>query len=381
MSQQEDRTIEEMASAEVVPEMSGPEQWYLRFAESDYGFVSKTERNQILVETDLLEDARGGIEYTVSGDRYGRDAPFEVAFVADFDADDYTLTVEGDERVVPSDYENEVLRGVREEDPHRLIELHSQIVSTQVRRDVVNQFENRYINEERRTLMQMDDEDYEPRVEVTRDGWVIDDTFIVQWDAENYLVSDVEVHVRDGDRTVEADDSKQARELTFSAIDGEQTVETPSGDEVTLGEREQKFLATVEALLQPHKYLDEQAARDIRDMVELNEDAITAIAASARCSGFTDETDGLHHNHGLQKHRLQDLGVTDETVERLHHRGDGHSGVHELALREQEFRNADFDVFEDAGNTDSDKWRKINNTREKAPIPDRVRRDLNQMFG
>lgn len=374
MTRQEERSIEEMANAEVVPEMSGPEQLYVRFGERDYGFVSRTERNQILVETNLLESAADGLVWTL-------DNGSVVRFEPDFEANEYTVAVDDDERAVPSEYVDDVLSAARNDDGQRIAEVHAQIVATQVQQDVVNQFEERYVNEEARSLAMMEDEEYEPRVRVTRDGWVIDDTFIVQWNAENYLVNDIEVHVRDGNRTVEADESKQARDLSFSAIDGEVTVENPDGDEVTLGEQEQQFLATVETLLYPHQYLDEQGAQDVREMVQLNDDTITVIAASANCNTFTDETDGLHHNHGIQKHRLQDLGVTEEVVERLHHRGDGHSGVHELALREQEFRNADFDVFEDAANTDPDKWEKINNTRENAPIPGRVRRNLNEMFG
>jgi len=365
-----------MAEAEVVPEMSGPEQWYLRFGEADYGFVSKTERNRVIVETDLLNEAQDGITYNV----YGTDK--KVSFNADFDANEYVLAVnDGDERTVPSDYEDEALAAVRESDGQRLAEVHAQIVATQVRQNVVNAFEGRYVNEQSQTVAMLEDEDFEPRVTVTNDGWVVDDTFIIQWNAENYLVSDVQVHVREGSRTVEADESKQARDLDFTAIDGNVTVETPEGEQVTLDEQEQRFLATVEALLYPHQYLDEQAAQDVNDMVRYNDDAITAIASSAQCTAFTDESDGLHHDHGIQKHRVQDLGVSDETTERLHHRGDGHSGVHELALREQEFRNADFEVFENAANSDPDKWKKINNTRENAPIPDRVRRNLNEMFG
>lgn len=367
---QEDRTLEEMANAEVVPELSGPEQYYLRFGESDYGFVSKTERNQVLVETDLLNEAEDGLQY----DAYGEDT--KVSFDADFESNEYVVSVNGDERIVPYDYEDDALAAVREGDGQRLAELHAQIVSTQVRRDIVVQYRERYGG----PLDLPVGDEVDPRVEITREGWVIDDTFIVQWNAENYLVNNIEVHVRNGDRTVAADESKQARELSFEAIDGEQSIEAPDGSVYELDEREQKFLASVEALLQPHTYLSDEAASDVEEMRRANEDTLTAIASSANCRTFTDETDGLHHNHGLQKHRLQDLGVTDEAVERLHHRGDGHSGVHELSLREDEFRNADFEVFDDAPNNAPYKWRKINQTREDAPIPERVRRNLNEMF-
>lgn len=371
---QEDRTLEEMSNAEVVPELSGPEQYYLRFGADDYGFVSKTERNKALVETEILNKVQGGLSLV------GRDGE-EVLFDADFQADEYVITVDGDERIVPREYEGDALAAVRTEDGARLAELHAQIVSTQVRRDVVGEYLERYVLSDSNSLEAMNFGDDAARVEVTREGWVIDDTFLVQWDGDNYLVNNIQVHVRDGNRTVEADESKQAREFSFEAIDGPESVEAPDGDVYELDEREQRFLASVEALLAPHTYLGEEAARDVEDMRQFNDDTLTAIAASANCQTFTDETDGLHHNHSLQKHRLQDLGVTDETVERLHHRGDGHSGVHELALRESEFRNADFEVFSDAPNDDASKWRKINNTREDAPIPERVRRNLNEMFG
>lgn len=370
---QEDRTLEEMANAEIVPELSGPEQMYVRFGPEDYGFVSKTERNRALVETDLLSEAEDTISF------FGRDDE-TVLFDADFASDEYLITVDGDERVVPSDYESDVLAAIRNEDGERLGELHAQIVSTQVRRDVVGEFIQRYSGPSIGDFSEVADQ-YDQRVEETRSGWVIDDTFIVQWDADNYLVNNVQIHVRNGDRTVAADESKQARELSFEAVDGPVSVEAPTGNVYELDEREQRFLASVEALLAPQKYLEQSVASDIQNMRRFNENTLTAIASSAECRTFTDETDGLHHNHGLQKHRLQDLGVTDKTVERLHHRGNGHSGVHELSLRESEFRNADFDVFEDARNGSREKWRKINNTREKAPIPNDVQSTLNEMFG
>jgi hypothetical protein len=382
---QEDRTTEELANAEVVPELSGPEQMYLRFGEEDYGFVSKTERNEILVETDLINEAEDTLSF------FGTDGEENITFDADFESDEYVITVDGDERVVPNELESDALSAVRERDGEALGEIHQHVVDTQVRQSVVNEFHSEFIDEvEMKMLATQDGEgEYEdvehernPRVEVTDDGWIVDDTFIVQWNAENYLTTDIQVHIRDGERTVEADESKQARNLSFSAIDGEKEVDSPTGITFTLDEREQKFLATVEILLNPYQFLEEDEAHDLVDMNNLNENTLTAIAASAQCNGFTDETDGLHHGHSMQKHSIQDLNVTDEVADLLDHRHNGHSALHEMWARREEFQNRnDITVFEDASNINGQKWEKIRQTREKAPIPADVQRDIQDTYG
>jgi len=82
----------------------------------------------------------------------------------------------------------------------------------------------------------------------------------------------------------------------------------------------------------------------------------------------------------MRKHTLGDLGVTDAASEKLYYNSHDHAGVWEMAVREQELRNAPFEVFGDAPNDDPSKWQKINSTKEKAPVPKSVRSNLEEMF-
>jgi hypothetical protein len=357
-----ERTISELANAEIVPGQGSPDEWLMRFGDEEYDFVTKTERNKLIVESDLLSDAEDGVYLGVDRDGHSDNA---VRFDADLDTETYTISTNGDQITVPARYESEALRALREEDGEALLDVYEQVRAEQVHEDVVNKFVKRY-----------DDE----RVEVTDEGWVVQDTFLVQWNAENYIVDDMTIHVRDGNDTVAVDDSKQARDLTFNLPE---TVEadTPMGETVTLGQREQEFLATVEVLLNPYASLDVEQAQTIEDMKEWAEDPISAAASTVRVNAFTDEKTGLHHGHSIDKHRLGDLGVTDEATDHLYYNDFDHAGVVELAYREDQFRNVDFDVFEDASNDDAEMWQKIRNTKDNAPVPDRVHRRLRQMYG
>jgi hypothetical protein len=357
-----ERTISELANAEIVEGQGGPNEWLLRFGEGDYDFVSKTERNRLIVETDMLGQAVDGVFLGVDRENHDDNA---VLFEADLDNEMYRISTNGETVHVPSRYEADALRALREEDGEALLDVFLNTRAEQVRQDNVALFMSRFDLE---------------RVENTSEGWVIDDTFIVQWNGENYLVNDIPIHERQGGSTQVVDESKQARDLSFNLPESV-TAETPTGEEVELSQREQRFLATVEVLLNPFEYLDEEPAQAIEDVAEWANDPVSAAARTAQMNAFTDETDGLHHGHSIEKHRLGDLGVTQDAIDKLHYNDFGHSGVHELAYREQEFRNATFDVFTDAPNDDPDKWEKIRNTREQAPVPDRVHRNLEQMFG
>jgi len=357
-----ERTVSELANAEIVPGQGSANEWLMRFGTDEYDFVTKTERNKLIVETDLLSDAEDGVYLGVNREGHSDNA---VRFVADLDTETYTISTNGDKIIVPTRYEDDALRGLREEDGEALLDVYEQVRAEQVHEDVVNKFHSRFDTQS---------------VEVTSEGWVINDTFLVQWNAENYIVDDMTVHVREGNDTVAIDDSKQARDLSFNLPETVET-ETPGGEGVTLGQREQEFLATVEVLLNPFEYLEDDAAQTIEDMAEWSNDPVSAAARTAKVNSFTDEKTGLHHGHGIRKHRLGDLGVTQEAIDHLYYNDFDHAGVVELAYREDQFRNVDFDVFKHTSNNDESKWQKIRNTKENAPVPDRVHRRLRQMYG
>lgn len=363
MTNNDNRTLTEIANAEIVPGQGGPNEWLMRFGDNDYDFISKeSELNRLAVENpDLLHDAEDGAVLTTDDSRI-------VSFKIDTDSNRYTIRKpSGGTLVVPNRYQDEALSTFAQEDGDGLLELYDRIEEEQVDRNVVNSFADRF-----------DDE----TVDVRDDGWTIDDTFIVQYNAENYLAEDVTVHVRDGSQTRPADTSKQARELNFN-INGEVEASAPDGTRFTLGEKEQRFLATVEVLSDPVEYFGEgsREAQAIENQKEWANDPISAVARSASCRGFTDEKTGLHHGHGLNKHRLGDLGVSQEAIDRLYYNDFDHAGVVELAYRENQFRNADFPVFTDAANNNESKWQKIRNTKDNAPVPERVHTELRRMYG
>jgi hypothetical protein len=199
----------------------------------------------------------------------------------------------------------------------------------------------------------------------TEDGWLVGGDILVAWDGSNHPVDVAQTHVVSGGSTVEADSEKEARDISFTIPDDPSAV-APDGRMFDLQPVEVKFLATVGLILD-------------RNPTHYGDDVVSAISDST-ITAFTDTKSGLHHGHGLNKHRIQDLGVTDECAGKLYYNSHDHAGVWEMAVREQEFRNAPFDVFEDADNDDSRKWEKINSTKEKAPIPKSVRSNLTEMF-
>jgi hypothetical protein len=112
------------------------------------------------------------------------------------------------------------------------------------------------------------------------------------------------------------------------------------------------------------------------------EDPIESLAEKAgvdKKKGFTAPDTREHHTHKIKKHRLSDeFNVTDELLDETYVKEYSHLAVHELALREDEFRNADFDVFEDVPNDDDERWEEINRTTGKAPISAESMRELKE---
>jgi hypothetical protein len=358
-------TLDELQDGEIVPGQGGPKTWLVRFGDQDYRLVNKTPKHRLLLETDVLSSANDPDTRTVQDG----DETKHVTFIADVENDRYRLTVNGRPVSVPSEHEDDVLNAYADEDFSWLLNIHQEIVSNRVRVGLLDRFMPRF-----------DEARDEGRLVKGEDGWVIDDTFIVQWDGENYLAEDVEQHVVQGDTTVRADESRQARVLNFDNLSDEMEVDAPDGQEMTITRREAKFLATVECLLNPEEYLTDDEARDVHRLTEWSDDPIAATARTASVESFTDEKSGLVHLHSVSKHTLDQLGVTDAAVERLFYNSFDHAGAHEMKAREEEFRNATFDVFEDAPNNDARKWEKIESTSRKAPIPQQVRDDINSRF-
>jgi hypothetical protein len=246
------------------------------------------------------------------------------------------------------------LDALRGDQPEELAEIFLDTVDEQVRRGVVTEYLDRFP---------------EDRIEITDDGWVVDDTFVVTYEAENYLTTDKPIYHRQGGDMVEMDSSAEAVDLDLQ-FDGSKRMPTTSGSEHLLSTDEQRFLVTVETLLFPSDYLDAELVDDVEQYkAEQFHDPIEGMAAEANNSGFTATDTREHHDHSITKHRLSDsFDVTSETLSKMATKEYSHLAVHELALREDEFRNADFDVFEDVGNNPHGRWDDINDVTDSAPI-------------
>jgi len=337
-----ERTLSELAGAEIVPNMGGPNGWLVRFGPNDYDTVNKSAKNRLILEGEV--DIEDSVEYS--------------GITVDFDleADEITLD-DGENQVrVPAAKHENVLWAVRDGDETRIQNLFGDLYVPTVRQGLMDMLIPRF---------RQDDTD----IRKTEDGWLINGNILVSWDATNHPINVAQTHIVSGGTTVEADEEKEARDIIFSLSDDSE-VQLPNGTTTDLDETEMKFLTTV-ALILGSDYIQNN----------LYDDGLADSIEDSRITGFTDTKSGLHHNHGITKHTLSDLGVTDEATERLWYNENDHTGVWELAIREEEFKTAPIDVFEDAANGSTRKWNKIYNTKEKAPIPKNIRNDLERRYG
>jgi hypothetical protein len=335
-----ERTLNELAEAEIVPDMGGPNGWLVRFGEGDYDTVNKCAKNRLLIEGEV------GIQDTVSYNGISVDF--------DLEADEIELH-DGDDGIrVPAEKHENVLWAVRDEDGFRLKALFNDLYVPTVRHGLMDMLMPRFRHAE-------------SDIQKTDDGWLIDGEILVGWDASNSPVNVDETHVVRAGGTIPADTEKEAREITFD-LPEERTVALPNGTRTNLDDVEMRFLTSVALIVGTPQ-------------TGLYDDGLADAIRDSTIEGFTDTKSGLHHGHGLGKHTLSQLGVTEEAQERLWYNSYDHTGVHELAVRENEFRDAPIDVFDDAPNDDTSKWNKIHSTKQKAPIPKRVRADLEDRYG
>ena len=335
----ENFSLNELANAEIVPGQGGNNAWLVRFGENDYRPVNKSAKNRLVLEEDVLD--RESFEYG------------GVTVAVDFESDDYVLHRESKNVRVPQEKHEHVLWALRDEDGPRLNKLFDELHVPTVRTGLMDMLMPRF--------RQQKDE-----IKKTDHGWVVNGDILVQWDATNNPVDVDQTHIVKGGEAIPADTSKQAREITFNLSD-DTAVTLPNGATTDLDEVEMRFLTTVGLILG-------------RDGSDLYGDGLSASIQDSSIVGFTDTKSGLHHGHSMNKHTLDMLGVTDAAMGRLWYNEYDHAGVHELKLRRDEFENAPIDIFEDARNDDPSKWRKIDSTSRKAPIPKSVRRDLEARY-
>jgi hypothetical protein len=334
-----DRSLSELANGEIVPDMGGPNAYLVRFGEGDYDTVNRSGKNTLLLKGDVQTDD------TVS---YGG-----IMVDFDLDADEITLHDGSNEVVVPDTKHENVLWSVYDEDGRRLNKLFDELHVPTVREGLMDMLTPRFREEE-------------SDIRKTGEGWLLNGDILLSWDATNHPVNVAQTHVVSGGETVEADTEKEAREINFS-LSPETGVTLPNGTTTDLTEVEMKFLTSAALILG-------------QDASNLYYDGLAESIENSTINAFTDTKSGLYHNHTEKKHRIQDLGVTDECADMLWSNANDHTPLHEMALREQELKNAPIDVFEDAANDNPSKWQKIHSTREKAPVPKHIRRQLEKQF-
>lgn len=336
-----------------------PDVFLIEYSDGTVDYEPGTPMNQVLFGEGKYAEVQGTHEYDV-GD-------VTVGLKADVRSDDYVITYKGVDIPVPGYYRDDVVEAVTSANPGPdLLDLYEEIIDGQVRRNVITKFLERFPDD---------------RISVTADGWVVDDTFVVTYDATNHLV-DIDPTDPYGD---EVDDSKQAVYLDIDADDA-RTIVAPDGEQVELEPLEQEFLTAVEGLLYPEDYFGVELVDEIQQQKAEAEigDLIEDLTDQADVTGFTDSKTGIHHgssNHSFSKHRLSDLGVTDEVSDLLWAHDYDHTGVVELHMRKDELiARPDVDVFEHAQDDDETMWEKVERTKENAPIPDDVRQTLNEMY-
>jgi hypothetical protein len=334
-----DRKLSELANGEIVPEMGGPNAWLVRFGEGDYDTVNKSGKNTLLLKGDVASNG---------SESYGG---IEVNF--DLDSDDITISDGSDSVRVPSIKQEDTLQAVFDGDGERLQETFDEVHVPTVRQGLMDMLMPRFRDEG-------------SRIRKTDGGWLLNDDIMVNWDATNSPANIRDTHVVSGGSTVIAEDDKEAREISFDIAD-EKTIDLPNGTETELTDVEAEFLTSVGLILgqdEPGGYVD----------------CISNAISASEIVGFTDTKSGLHHSHGLNKHTLQEIGVTDEAAQRLWYNDYDHTGVHEMYIRRDEFENAPIDVFTDAPNRSAKKWRQMKKTSQQAPIPKQVRSDLQSRY-
>ncbi|QLG30002.1 hypothetical protein HUG10_20565 (plasmid) [Halorarum halophilum] len=128
----------------------------------------------------------------------------------------------------------------------------------------------------------------------------------------------------------------------------------------------------------------EDVVADVPGMNNLLNEA-ERIADSYRDFGFECPVCGLRHGHSSDKHDVRDFfAVTEEFVDKMHKSPYCHCGVHELARLLNYFRSIEIQVFEDQDEDGFDidsRKRQVKSAAGSAPIPDRVRNELDDQLG
>lgn len=371
-----DKNIQQRRKASVerrVGPSHNPDAYMVKYEDGSVHYEPATPENIALFDEDLSEEIEGSHRFRFDSSRV-------VDATVDLQNKEVRISRGGTGVRVPGDRRKDAILAFKKaKTGEHLAELYDEITEGQVRRGIVEEFLDLFPSD---------------RIEITADGWVIDDTFIVNYDAENYLQNNNQIYIVSGGGVREASEEKQAVDLSFTPDIRAERLQTPKGDKIELEPVEQKFLSTVECLLFPENYLDAQLVDDVEQVRQASQSTnkrISELAETVTIGGFTDSKSGVHHSHDFNKHRAsrelaegtvdQELGMTERAAQQLYFNDYDHAAPHEIWARREEFKNAPFDVFENAENDDWKRWTAVENAKDKAPIGPENREKIRKMFG
>jgi len=384
-----DRSISEKIQADVNERQSGPETYFVEYGPEDVQLEPRTAQNAILLETDLITDpidpvvvAEGFVE-PEDDDASGT----TVRFQGDLDTEQYSIFIEDaletdtvvlqdDSRIlqalsVVADVARHSEESIEDEvkldefSSSRMYDIYRDVITSRVRMDVVSGWT-----------------EHLPAVDITDDGAVVDNHFVITWEAENYVLDDVNAVDPDGSPRSDADES---HEFIGAEFETEPMIEaTLDGESYDLSESEQQFIALCKVLSYPDRYLGTGSSlvNHVHNVKRDENDRMEQISNSVHVTHYMDPVSGIVHPHGIDKHTLRaSFNVCSWVIDDLLYTEFDHAGVNELSWRETEFRNAAEPVFVDTDNQDDDRWGQINSTARSARVPDFVRRELRSQYG
>lgn len=209
--------------------------------------VKATPENILLYDPENVLPFDDGLHGFLSGDKalVLSDEP-EVIIAPTNNQYCYILRVRGSTVETTPKQAESVLKGVKEAsidgDVSRLEATFDEIMSNQVRRDIIGALKETF-----------DDSD---RISISSRGWLIDDFYLVNWEANMYLRHndpDTPDKMRGGGGIKETDKSYEFVQLRISR-DIEPITIAIGGDKYRLTEREMLFLAKVKWLLNRREY-------------------------------------------------------------------------------------------------------------------------------
>lgn len=229
------------------------EQFLLFWDDGEPDTRRATAENILLFDPEDSLPFDGGLNQFFTGDSAVKlnDSP-SVVIAQSGDEYSYVLSVDGEpvettpaqsERILESVY-----TAIANDDINGLLDMHQSILQNQVRRRIVNLLKQTF--------------DESGRIEITPNGWLVDEFFLVDWNAKMYAANDDTEsgdYVRSGGSAVQKDKTYEFVRMNKSFSDIESVHVEIDGEKTSLTEREMLFLAKTRWLLDREHYHPDEA--------------------------------------------------------------------------------------------------------------------------